>query len=122
MKLFVGNLSFDVKDDDLRTAFEPFGQVASASIVKERFSGESRGFGFVEMPLKNEAQAAIEGLNGKEFMGRTVNVNEARPMPERPRGHGGFSDRGRNARGHDGRKRRPDSQRERKPRFNRHSF
>ena len=122
MKIFVGNLSFDVKDDDLRTAFEPFGQVASASIIKERFSGESRGFGFVEMSSKNEAQAAIDGLNGKEFMGRTINVNEARPMPERPHGRGGFSDHKGNARGHDSRKRRPDSKRGGKPRFNRRSF
>jgi RNA recognition motif-containing protein len=124
MKLFVGNLSFDVKDDDLRTAFQPFGEVASASIIKERFSGESRGFGFVEMPSKNEGQAAIDGLNGKEFMGREINVNEARPMQERPHSssRGGFSDHGRRAGGHDGRKRRPDSQRGRKPRFNRRSF
>lgn len=95
MKLFVGNLAFDVTDDDLRQVFEQHGQVESASIIKDRFSNESRGFGFVEMPNQTEAQAAVEALNGHEFGGRNMTVNEARPMPERgPRtggGGGGFN-------------------------------
>ena len=82
MNIYVGNLSGDVGDDDLRQAFEAFGQVASASVIKDKFSGESRGFGFVEMPSKNEAQAAIEGLNGKDLKGQSLNVNEARPRTE----------------------------------------
>ena len=91
MKLFVGNLAFDVTDDDLRQVFEQHGQVESASIVKDRFSNESRGFGFVEMPNQSEAEAAAQALNGQEYAGRNMTVNEARPMPERgPRGGGGF--------------------------------
>jgi len=91
VKLFVGNLSFNVKDDDLRSSFEAFGRVDSAAVIREKFSSESRGFGFVEMPSRDEAQAAIDGMNGKEFMGRNLNVNEARPMPERTGGGGGGS-------------------------------
>jgi len=89
MNIYVGNLSREVTEDDLRQAFEAFGQVESANIVKDRFSGESRGFGFVQMPSKNEAQSAIDGLNGKDLMGRTVNVNEARPRTANRRGGGG---------------------------------
>ncbi len=128
MKLFVGNLSFDVNDEDLRSAFEPFGTVDSAAIVRERDSSESRGFGFVEMPSKDEAQAAIDGLNGKELMGRVVNVNEARPMPERSGGGGGGGRRGSysghklDTRRRDGSKRRSGSQKGGKPRFNKRSF
>jgi len=86
MNIYVGNLSREVTEDDLRQAFEAFGQVESANIIKDRFSGESRGFGFVLMPSKNEAQSAIDGLNGKDLMGRTVNVNEARPKTGDRRG------------------------------------
>lgn len=93
MKIFVGNLSRDVKDADLQAAFEAFGKVESATVVKDKFSGESRGFGFVEMSSAQEAQAAISGMNGKELKGRAVNVNEARPREER--GGGGGRDRGR---------------------------
>jgi len=89
MNIYVGNLSRDVTEDDLRQAFEAFGQVESANIIKDRFSSESRGFGFVQMPSKNEAQSAIDGLNGKDLMGRTVNVNEARPRTANRRGGGG---------------------------------
>jgi RNA recognition motif-containing protein len=85
MKLFVGNLAFNVTDDDLRRVFEPFGEITGASIVKERMSGESRGFGFVEMPSKKEAEEAIIKLNGSDMNGRGMTVNEARPMPERDR-------------------------------------
>lgn len=104
MNIYVGNLSNDVTEEDLRQAFEAFGQVSNINIIKDRFSGESRGFGFVEMPTKTEADAAIEGLNGQEIKGRAVNVNEARPRAEqsRPRGgrgggrggHGGGGGRG----------------------------
>ena len=83
MNIYVGNLSHDMTDDELREEFEAFGNVASATIIKDKFTGKSRGFGFVEMPEKEEAEAAIEGLNEKEIMGRAIVVNEARPRPER---------------------------------------
>lgn len=95
MNIYVGNLSRETTDDDLRQAFEAFGQVESATVVKDRFSGESRGFGFVEMPSKTEAQAAIEEMNGKELGGNSVSVNEARPREARGGGgHGGGRGRG----------------------------
>jgi RNA recognition motif-containing protein len=89
MNIYVGNLSYEVSEEDLRLAFEPFGQVESATIIKDKYSGESKGFGFVEMPAKAEGQSAINGLNGKELKGRTLNVNEARPRSEGRRGGGG---------------------------------
>ena len=89
MNIYVGNLSYNVSEEDLKTAFEAFGQVTSASIIKDKFSGQSKGFGFVEMPSKEEAQAAITGMNGKEMKGRTLNVNEARPRSDDRRGGGG---------------------------------
>ncbi len=82
MKLYVGNLSSDVKEDQLKEAFEAFGDVASAVIIRDKYSDESRGFGFVEMRSEPEAQAAIAGLNGKEWMGRVLTVNEAHPRPQ----------------------------------------
>jgi RNA recognition motif-containing protein len=88
MNIYVGNLSHEVTEEDLRQAFEGFGQVASVTIIKDRYSGESRGFGFVEMPAKAEAESAINGLSGKELKGRTLNVNEARPRSEARRGGG----------------------------------
>jgi RNA recognition motif-containing protein len=88
MNIFVGNLSREVKNDDLRSLFETFGEVASVNVVTDKFSGESRGFGFVEMPAKATAQAAITGLNGKELKGRTINVNEARPRSDNRSGGG----------------------------------
>ena len=88
MNIYVGNLANGVIDDDLRQAFEAYGQVESASVIKDKFSGESRGFGFVEMPAKAEAQAAIDGLNGTDIKGQSINVNEARPRPEGNRGGG----------------------------------
>ena len=93
MNIYVGNLSHQTSEDDLRQAFEVLGQVESVNIIKDRFSGESRGFGFVEMPSKDEAQKAIEEMNGKDLMGRAVNVNEARPKTDRRDsggGRGGF--------------------------------
>lgn len=88
MKIFVGNLSHDISDEDLLRAFESFGKVESAAVVKDKFTGQSRGFGFVEMPSVEEARSAINGMNGKELKGRTVNVNEARPREERGGGRG----------------------------------
>ncbi|HBD09945.1 MAG TPA: RNA-binding protein, partial [Syntrophobacteraceae bacterium] len=94
MKIYVGNLSHQVSEDELSQAFEAFGQVDSAVIIRDKFSRESKGFGFVEMPSSQEAQAAISGLNGKELKGRTLNVNEARPREEGRRDRG-FSGGGR---------------------------
>ncbi len=89
MNIYVGNLSYGVSEDDLRSAFEAFGTVDRVSIIKDKFSGQSKGFGFVEMPSAGEAQAAINGLNGQDLKGRTLNVNEARPRAEGGGGGGG---------------------------------
>jgi RNA recognition motif-containing protein len=86
--IYIGNLSREVTEEDVRHAFEGFGQVASATIIRDRTSGRSRGFGFVEMPNKAEADGAITGLNGKELKGRKVIVNEARPRSEGRRDDG----------------------------------
>jgi RNA recognition motif-containing protein len=94
MKIYVGNLSYDVSEINLRQAFEAFGQVSSATIVKDRYSGQPRGFGFVEMLEKTEAQAAIQNLNGKELLGQQMNVNEARPRTDRGRSNGQGGHRG----------------------------
>ena len=88
MKIFVGNLSRDVTDEDLRAAFSAFGEIDSVAVIKDKFTGEARGFGFVEMPKQAEAQAAISGLNGKQLKGQAINVNEARPKTD-ARGAGG---------------------------------
>jgi len=88
MNIYVGNLSSDVTGDDLRQAFGEFGQVESANIITDKFSGESRGFGFVEMPSKSEATAAIAGMNGKDIKGKAVSVNEAKPRTDRGGGGG----------------------------------
>jgi RNA recognition motif-containing protein len=89
MNIYVGNLSFEVTDDDLRQLFSAYGEVESASVVKDRFSGESRGFGFVEMPAKKDADAAIAGLNGTDVKGRSITVNEAKPKAPKSGGGGG---------------------------------
>lgn len=89
MKIFVGNISNRVTTEALQQAFAAFGQVASAEIIKDKFSGESKGFGFVEMPTKSEAQAAMSGLNGQEMEGKRLTVNEARPRSNDRRGGGG---------------------------------
>ncbi len=95
MKIYVGNLSYEVTEEDLRLALEQFGQVESATIIKDKYSGRSKGFGFVEMASKAEGQSAIDGLNGKELKGRTLNVNEARPRTESRGSGGGYGgDRG----------------------------
>jgi len=89
MNIYVGNLSPEVTEEELHQAFESFGQVTSASIIKDRYSGQPRGFGFVEMPVDSEAQAAIDGLNGTPLKEQALTVSKARPRTER-RGGGGF--------------------------------
>ena len=88
-KLYVGGLPYSTTEDELRDAFAGAGSVTSATIIMDRMSGRSKGFGFVEMSSDEEAQKAIDMMNGKDFGGRTLTVNEARPMEERPRGGGG---------------------------------
>ena len=88
MRIYVGNLSYDVTEDDFRELFVSFGEVESATIIMDRDSGQPKGFGFVEMPNGDEAERAIQELNGKEFMERELTVNEARPRRERGRGRG----------------------------------
>jgi RNA recognition motif-containing protein len=88
-KLYVGNLSYNVRDDDLQQAFAQYGTVSSAKVMMDRDTGRSKGFGFVEMGSDPEAQAAINGMNGQALDGRAIVVNEARPREERPGGYGG---------------------------------
>ena len=78
MNIYAGNLPWELSEDDLRQAFEEFGEVATVTIIKDRFTGRSRGFGFVEMPNTDEGEAAIGSLNGKDIKGRSIRVNEAR--------------------------------------------
>ena len=112
MNIYVGNLSFNSKEDDVRRVFAAYGQVASVAIIKDKETGKSRGFGFVEMSNDDEGRAAITALNGKELDGRTLTVNEARPRAEgdtrrgggdrRPGGgggRGGFGDKNRSRNG-----------------------
>jgi len=99
MNIYVGNLAREAVESDLRDAFQAFGEVSSAAIIKDKFTGDSRGFGFVEMPNKAEAEKAISSLNGKSIKGRSITVNEARPRTDSSRGGsgggggGGFSRR-----------------------------
>jgi RNA recognition motif-containing protein len=93
MNIYVGNLSYEVTEEDLKEAFSAFGQVESVKIIKDNYSDRSKGFGFVEMANRGEAQAAIEGMQGKEIKGRALNVNEARPRTEGHRGGGGGGNR-----------------------------
>ena len=88
MNIYVGNLAFTVTEEDLKKTFEAFGQVASVNIIKDQYSNQSKGFGFVEMPESSEAQAAIGALNGKELNGRTLTVNQAKPRADRNRDRG----------------------------------
>ncbi len=101
-KLYVGSLPYSVTEDELRNIFAGFGTVESARIIKDKFTDQSKGFGFVEMSSAEEAQKAIEGINGKQFGGRTLIVNEARPEERRERfaesGHGGGNGGGGNER------------------------
>ena len=105
MNIYIGNLSLEVTDEELRQEFTAFGQVTSVNIIKDRYSGQSRGFGFVEMPSKSEGQAAITGLKGKMLKDRTLDVSEARPRSDSrgtksydSRRGGGFSGRGKQRR------------------------
>ncbi|MBW2406710.1 MAG: RNA-binding protein [Deltaproteobacteria bacterium] len=116
MNIYVGNLSYQVSEEDLKKAFEVFGEVDTAKIIKDNYTGRSKGFGFVEMPAQAEAQSAIEGLNGKDLKGRSLKVSEARPRSEGRRGgprpggprrggerrSGGRQDRGRQGGGRQG--------------------
>ena len=88
-KLYVGNLSYNVRDEDLQQAFAQYGSVSSAKVMMDRDTGRSKGFGFVEMGSDAEAQSAINGMNGQSLDGRAIVVNEARPREERPGGFGG---------------------------------
>ena len=113
MKIYIGNIAEDVSEEELQAAFEPFGQVESVAIIKDKFSGQSKGFGFIEMASQSQGQSAIEELNGKELKGKSLKVNEARPRNDnrggrkRPggsrsfdsgRGFGGGRGRGRGGR------------------------
>ncbi len=89
MNIYVGNLSYDTTEADLRTAFSAHGAVDSVRLITDRDSGRSKGFGFVEMPDEGEARAAMDALNGTEMQGRTIKVNEARPREDRPQRGGG---------------------------------
>ena len=86
MNLYVGNLPYRITEDQLRATFEEFGSVSSCTIIKDKVSGQSKGFGFLEMPERSEAEAAISNLNGRDLMGRKINVNEARPRENAPAG------------------------------------
>jgi RNA recognition motif-containing protein len=94
MNIYVGNLLFDVAESDLREAFEQFGTVTEVRLIMDKFSGKSKGFCFIEMPNKDEAQKAIDEMNGKEFMGREIKVSEAKPKIDRGGGRGGRGGRG----------------------------
>ena len=88
MNIYVGNLPYSVTDADLRAAFAPFGDVSEVNLISDRFTGESKGFGFVEMPSNSHADAAIKALNGTDMKGRNITVNQAKPKSDRP-SHGG---------------------------------
>ena len=92
MNIYVGNLSYETTDEAIREAFESFGEVTSARIIKDKYNGQSRGFGFVEMSVQSQAQTAIKSLNGKELMGKQISVSEARPRADQGRTGGGRMD------------------------------
>ena len=89
MNIYVGNLAYSVTEDDLRTAFSAYGEITSVSLITDKFSGQSKGFGFVEMPNNSEADAAIKGLNETALKGRNMKVNQAKPRSDRPQRGGG---------------------------------
>jgi len=89
MNIYIGNLSQEVTEDDLREAFEAFGHITSIKIIKDKFTGESRGFGFIEMPERQEANSAMENLNGSQLKGKSIIVNEARSRTDKRRSGGG---------------------------------
>jgi len=94
MNIYVGNLSYETTDESIREVFESFGQVTSAKVIRDKYSGQSRGFGFVEMSVQSQAETAIKSLNGKELMGKQISVSEARPRSDQGRsgGKGGRMD------------------------------
>jgi len=92
MNIYVGNLSSDITDETIRGAFESFGEVTSARVIKDKYNGQSRGFGFVEMLAQSQAQTAIKSLNGKELLGKQISVKEARPRADQGRTMGGRMD------------------------------
>lgn len=85
MNIYVGNLSYEITDDEVRDIFSPHGEISSVSIIKDKFSGQSKGFGFVEMPNQAEAEEAIKTLNESDLKGRNIKVNQAKPKEERPK-------------------------------------
>ncbi len=111
MNIYVGNLPFSATEDEVREVFAAFGQVASVTLIKDKFTGQPRGFGFVEMPSEDDAQKAIQALNGKDFKNRSMVVNPARPREERggSRQGGGFSDQRRSGGGERRNRRQQDS-------------
>jgi RNA recognition motif-containing protein len=113
MNLYVGNLPYRMTEDQLKEAFEAYGQVSSCTIIKDKVTGSSKGFGFLEMPERTEAEAAITGLNGRELMGRKLNVNEARPRTEGGGGAGRSAGGGWGGGGGGGRSNNRDSGRDR---------
>jgi len=104
MNIYVGNLSYEVTEEDLQKAFEGFGQTESVKIIKDNYTGRSKGFGFVEMSNNTDAELAIKGLNDKELKGRALKVNTARPRTENRGGRGGFGGGGRSGRQGGGRR------------------
>jgi len=104
MNIYVGNLSYEVSEGELKEAFEAFGQVETVNIITDKYSGQSKGFGFVEMSAQAEGDAAIEGLNDTELKGRTMKVNKARPRTENRGGRGGYGGGGRGGRQGGGRR------------------
>lgn len=84
MQIYVGNLAYSVTEDDLKEAFSAFGEVARTNLIKDRATGQSKGFGFVDMPKNSEADAAIKGLNGKQLKGRPIKVNQSEPKKDGP--------------------------------------
>jgi len=104
MNIYVGNLSYEVTEEDLQKAFEGFGQTESVKIIKDNYSGRSKGFGFVEMSNNADAQSAIDSLNDKELKGRALKVNKARPRTENRGGRGGYDGGGRGGRQGGGRR------------------
>ena len=101
MNIYVGNLPYNTNENEIRESFEAYGAVSAVSIIKDKFTGRSKGFGFVEMADASQANAAIEAFNGKEFKGRSLKVNEARPREESAPRSGGGGNRGSYSRNHD---------------------
>jgi RNA recognition motif-containing protein len=89
MNIYVGNLSYEITDDEVKDLFSPHGEISSVSIIKDKYSGQSKGFGFIEMPNQAEAEEAIKALNESEVKGRNIKVNQARPKEERPKRRSG---------------------------------